>query len=119
MTNQIFISGLKLATIIGIYPEERLAPQPIVLDIELTADTQKAAISDNIADAIDYADVVKKLQERATKNQCQLVETLANDFVETLFQAFPKIQSIRLRLQKFPAGLPIASAGVIIVRDRG
>lgn len=116
--DQIFILALKLEAIIGIHPEERLIPQSIVLDIALTTDTQKAATSDNITDAVDYSELVKKLQEWVMEKQFQLIETLANDLAQKILQTFLKVQSVQLKLHKFPADLPIGSAGIVVVRGR-
>ena len=50
----IRIRGLRLPCVLGVYEEERKAPRPVVLDIELVADTSAAALSDNLAETIDY-----------------------------------------------------------------
>jgi len=115
--DQIFISQLRLETTIGVYPEERLAPQRLALDIELTVDTRKAAQSDNIADAIDYDELTRKLQYWSAEQPFHLVEALAGHLAEKILGTY-NIQAVRLKLHKFPAGLPIASAGVVVVREK-
>jgi len=50
----IRIRGLRLPCILGVYEEERKAPRTVVLDIELDTDTSAAALSDNLADTVDY-----------------------------------------------------------------
>ena len=53
----IFIRGLKVETIIGIYDWERTLVRPLVFDLELGTDTREAAASDRMRDSIDYAAV--------------------------------------------------------------
>ena len=44
----IFLGGLEIETIIGIYDWEREIKQTVVLDIEMAFDIQKAAETDDI-----------------------------------------------------------------------
>lgn len=114
--DKIFVSGLQLEAIIGIYPEERLVSQAIVLDIELTVNIQKAAHSDSMADSVDYAALVKKLQGWVADSQFQLIEALANHLAEKILKTFVEIQTVRLRLYKFPKGLDVASVSIEVIR---
>jgi dihydroneopterin aldolase len=115
MLDQIFISQLRLEATIGVYPQERLAPQTLIVDIELTTDIHKAAQSDDLADTIDYDQLIKQLQQWTTERAFNLVETLA-DYLATKILNTPHVQAVRLKLYKFPAGLPIESAGVVVIR---
>jgi dihydroneopterin aldolase len=110
--SQILISQLRLAAIIGVYPEERLAPQPLVLDIVLTVDTDKPAKSDDVADAVDYAVLIKNLQQWAAENSFYLLEALAHYLAKNIIKVFTQVQAVRLKLYKFPEGLPVASVSV-------
>ncbi len=113
--DQIFISQLRLEAIIGVYPEERLAPQPIVVDLALTVDTDKAVQSDDVADTVDYNALAQKLAQWSADQQYHLIETLADYLAKKILNTYP-IQVVRLKLYKFPVGLKAASAGVEIVR---
>lgn len=115
--DQIFISQLRLEALIGVYPEERLALQTLVLDIELTVDLYKASQSDCIADTIDYDELVNKLQQWVSNRQFHLVEALADYLAEKILNTY-HIQGVRLKLYKFPKRLPIASAGIVIERHK-
>ena len=57
----IFLGGLEITTIIGIYDWERETKQTIVLDIEMACDIHKAAQSDAIEDTLDYKSVSKSI----------------------------------------------------------
>ncbi len=43
MSDSVFIKGLRVETVIGVYDWERNITQPLIIDLELACDTQKAA----------------------------------------------------------------------------
>ena len=53
----IFLGGLEIQTIIGIYDWERETKQTVVLDIEMAFNIQKAAETDDIQHTLDYKTV--------------------------------------------------------------
>jgi len=73
----VFISQLRIETVIGIYDWEKAIKQPVVLDIEMAADNRRAAASDRIEDTLDYKSVSKRLKQFVGESQFELVETLA------------------------------------------
>ena len=75
--NKIVISGLKVRCVIGIKPEERLAAQEIMIDLELSAALSKAAQSDDIKDTVDYDDLARKLTGFVERSRFNLIEKLA------------------------------------------
>ncbi|MDO8939119.1 MAG: dihydroneopterin aldolase, partial [Methylicorpusculum sp.] len=57
----IFLGGLEIQTIIGIYDWERTTKQTVVLDIEMAFDIKKAAETDDISYTLDYKTVSKRV----------------------------------------------------------
>lgn len=115
--SNLLISKLQLNVLIGVHPEERLASQPIELDIKLTADIQKSCETDDIADAIDYDALIKHVQQWVSDKHFHLIEALANYLAESILQYFP-VQAVKIKLRKFPAGLPVGYTGVTICKKR-
>ena len=60
--NTIFIHDLRVETRIGVYDWERHLPQTLRLDLELGLPSDKAFRPANLADALDYAAVVARMQ---------------------------------------------------------
>ena len=115
--DKIFIRGLKVETIIGIYDWERTLKRPLVFDVELGFDTREAASSDRMRDSIDYAAVGQTIRDIAVDLQPQLLETLAEKIARTLFDRFP-VLSVRLTIDK-PGAIPdVKGIGVEIERRR-
>ena len=59
--DKVFIRGLEVEGIIGIFQWEREVRQIISVDIEMDFDNKKAAKSDSIEDALNYKLVGKRL----------------------------------------------------------
>ena len=51
--DKIFIHALKTEAIIGIFDWERQVKQTVIVDIEISADIRKAALSDSIDDTLN------------------------------------------------------------------
>lgn len=115
MTDIVFIQGLRIDALIGVYPHERTAPRPLVFDIELHGDNRVPAASDALADALDYHAVSRRLAEFVGESRFNLVETLAEACAALLLREFGA-SGVRIRLTK-PAAFDGADAvGVAIAR---
>ncbi len=82
--NTIFISELRVETRIGVYEWEQHLAQPLLLDLEIEVPSAKAFKSDNFADALDYAAVVKRLQAFAADHPHKLLERFAEAIADIL-----------------------------------
>lgn len=115
--DRVFIRGLKLEGIIGVYDWERTLRRPLVFDLSLGIDTRQAASSDHVRDAVDYAAVRETVKEIVDSRQPQLLETLAETISRTLFDRFP-ITALTLSIDK-PGAIPdVKGVGVEIDRRR-
>ena len=115
--DKIFIRGLKVETIIGIYDWERTLKRPLIFDVELGFDTREAASSDRMRDSIDYAAVGQTIRDIAVELQPQLLETLAEKIARTRFERCP-VLSVRLTIDKPGASPDVKGLGVEIDRRR-
>jgi dihydroneopterin aldolase len=112
----IFLEGLEIETIIGIYAWERENKQPLILDIEMAFDIKKAALSHNIHDTLDYAAVAQRIVTFVENSAFLLVETLIEEIAQLLQTEFA-ISWVKIKLNK-PAAVALAK-GVGIVIERG
>ncbi len=117
MHDKVFIEGLEIDTLIGIYDWERRIRQTLVFDIEMAFDNQVPAASDDIALTLNYKDVSKRLVEYVSQSGFGLVETLAERCAAILLDEFG-VAYVRLKLSKPGAVRGARAVGVIIERSR-
>ena len=115
--DRIFITGLSIDTIIGIYDWERTTRQRVILDIEMGTDITVAASVEDVDSTLNYKTVSEALTEFVGNSEFQLVETMAERICERVMTDFGVVW-MKLTLHK-PDALPGGTdVGVIIERGR-
>ena len=112
----VFIEGLTIETVIGIYDWERRIRQPVTLDIEMAFDNTQPAASERIEDTLDYKRVSKRLIAFVESSEFRLVETLAERCAQILREEFG-VAWLRLKLSKPGAVRGAKTVGVCIERS--
>lgn len=115
--DKVFIEGLEIEALIGIYDWERRIRQPLLFDVEMAFDNRKPAASDAIEDTLNYKDVSKRLIDFVSQSDFGLVETLAERCAALILDEFG-VQEVRLKLSKPGAVRGARAVGVIIERSR-
>jgi len=117
MTDKIQIQDLLLRAIIGINDEERRNRQDVLINVTLHADTRAAGRSDDMADAVNYRTLTKRIIALVENSQFYLVEKLAAE-IAALCLDDPRVERADVRVEK-PGALRFArSVGVEIQRAR-
>jgi len=115
--DKVFIQGLKIDTVIGIYDWEREIRQEVTLDLEMAADIKAASLTDHINQTLDYKSVAKRLIQFVKNSEFQLVETLAEKITEIVLNEF-EVGWVKLTLNKGEAVSGASGVGVIIERSK-
>ena len=113
----IFLGGLKIETIIGIYDWERETRQTVVLDIEMAFDLQKAAETDDIQYTLDYKTVSKRIIAFVEASQFFLVEKLISEIADIICNEF-NVPWVKITLNKKGAIRGASDVGIIIERGQ-
>lgn len=95
----IFLQGLQIDTVIGIYEWERQIRQTVIIDLEMGHDIREAALHDEIAHTLDYKAVYDRVSSFVRESQFGLVETLAERLCALLMHEF-SIPWVRLTVNK-------------------
>lgn len=111
----IFIEGLEVSTLIGAYDWERGIRQCLRLDLSLGWDIRPAAQNDELAKALDYAEVTAAIDRFAEAARFELVETFAERLAASLMSEFG-ISWLRLRVTKPGVNARAVALGVEIER---
>jgi len=111
----IYLHGLKIECVIGVWEWERQIRQGVILDLDMAADVRRAAKSDRLEDTLDYKAVAKRLLDYVGQSQFQLVETLAEKIAEIVLSEF-SVRWVRVRVNKKGAVRGAGDVGIIIER---
>ena len=111
----IFLGGLEIETIIGIYDWERETKQRVILDIELGFDIQKAAETDDIQYTLDYKTVSKRIISFVETSQFLLVEKLISEIATIIRNEF-NVSWVKITLNKKGAIRGASDVGITIER---
>jgi FolB domain-containing protein len=115
--DKIIIKDLRVTGIIGIYDFERITPQEMLINIVLYTDTRRAAITDDIADCVDYEKMSNLIKAHAQTSKRLTVEALSEDLALICLQN-PFVQRVNIRVEKTQAIAFTASVGVEIEREK-
>jgi dihydroneopterin aldolase len=115
--DRIFLHGLSAECIIGFIDWERRVKQTVVLDLELPVDCRHAALTDEVADTLDYKKVAKRVLALVEGSEFRLVETLAHRVALVILEEFP-VEWVRVALNKPGAIRNSRDVGVVIERTR-
>ncbi len=113
----IFIEHLEVETIIGVYDEERIKKQPIIVDLNLYYETAKAAKSDNLTYALDYHQICIDLHSFIGSSSYQLIEALGQAIVDRMLLN-EIIEKVDCKLSKPMALNQAKNVGIKISRTR-
>ena len=114
----LHIRDLLLRCVLGVTDEERREKQDVLINVTLYADLSSACLSDQIAESVDYAAVKKRIIALVEESSCFLVERLAQRIADLCLE-HPRVERVRVSVEK-PAALRFArTVGVEIVRERG
>ena len=115
--NSIFIHDLRVETRIGVYEWEAELAQTIRLDVEIGLPSDDVFQSGDFADALDYAEVVKRLQSFAVDHPHKLIERFAQAVADLLLRDFGA-PCVKVRVSKLAPIAGVRELWVAIERKR-
>ena len=113
----IYLHGLKVDCVIGVWDWETQIRQSITIDLDMGFDIATAAVSDNLDDTLSYKDVSKRIESFVRNSEYALVEKLIEEIANILLTEFP-IKWCRVKINKFGAVRGARDVGVIIERGQ-
>lgn len=111
----VFVRDLEVKTLIGIYEQEKAAPQRIIVNIDLSV--LEGSGDDDISHVVSYEIVVKKVEAIIAEGHINLIETMCEKVAAACLKD-KRVMAARVRIEK-PDIIPNArSVGVEIERVR-
>ncbi len=113
----VFVRDLELGAKIGVHTFERTTTQPVRINVDLAVDEAAYRPTDELADVVCYEDIVKAIKAIIAQGHVNLVETLAERVADRCL-IDPRVEAVRVRVEKLHVIAEAASVGVEIERVR-
>lgn len=115
MDTYVYLKGMNFYAHHGVMPQETKVGNLFTVDLKLKTDISKAAQTDDVAHALNYAEVFRSVDREMSVPSC-LLEHIAMRIVRRLFADYPQIEHVALKLSKRnpPMGADLIEAGVEI-----
>jgi dihydroneopterin aldolase len=119
MADLIEVRGLLGLAICGALPEEQARRQPIEVDVDVEADLSVAGASDDLADTLDYAAIIERLDGVLRSERFTLLERLAQRLAEVVLDD-PRADAVTVAVRKLRPPVPqqVGTTGVRVRRAR-
>lgn len=109
----IFLKDICCYAYHGVAPQENIIGNEYIINLKLKVNISRAMQTDDVVDTVNYAEIHEAVKaEMAIPSK--LLEHVSGRIVDKLFERFPDIEEIELRLSKRnpPMGADIDAAGV-------
>ena len=110
------IKNLKLKTIIGIYDWEQDLLRDIIINAQITLQSNKVLETSNLEDSLDYEEITNKIKD-LTKNKFSLVEDLANKIAD-IIMSYHNVAKTSVEVDKLGAVNDLESFSVTINKEK-
>jgi len=120
MKTRITLSQLEISCLIGVLDPERIQPQPLLVDMTLELDSEKAALSEKLEHTWDYDRLTEQILFILQTGHFYLLESAAHVLARWVLippisgEKRPQIDRVQIRLTK-PAALPGSAQAVVEV----
>jgi dihydroneopterin aldolase len=120
MSDQIRIEGITAHGFHGVYPEEKKAGQPFMVDAVMTLDFTRACESDDLLMTVDYSDVARYIECEIKSGSYDLIETLAGKIANGILEKYSLVTQVEITVHKPEAnlGVTFTDLAVTTVRQR-
>ena len=119
MIGQIRLNGMEFYAYHGCLQEEQVVGNNFIVDIAMDYDMGKASNSDDLNDALNYAEV-HELVKKEMSIRSHLLEHLSSRILDRLFEHFPQLHSAEVCVAKLnpPMGGQMQSVSVSQKRSK-
>ena len=113
----IEIEGMEFYAYHGHFAEEQVVGNRFIVDLTLSTDCVKAALSDNLVDALDYQALYMIVKEEM-QIKSHLLENVAGRILDRLLDSHQSIEKVKVKISKLnpPMGGQIGKVSVTMER---
>lgn len=119
MTDRMSIQGIRVFGHHGVHSMERRAGQEFLIDVVLDMDMRPAAGTDDLAEAMDYSVLARRIRELVSGAPVNLIETLVHKVADICLE-HPRVVACEVTVHKpqAPVEVPVSDISVTIRRTR-
>jgi FolB domain-containing protein len=94
------LHDLVLSCRVGCSDEERARPQLVTINLQFVVDAQGAEVSDDVADTVNYSEVLKLIQQMCADRSWKILEKMTFDVGAAVLERFSKVISLTISVKK-------------------
>lgn len=119
LPGRVFIRGLRCRGRQGPTPAEQQQAHDYLVDVTLSVDIADAANRDELAAALDIAEVASCVRDEVARRPRALLERMTSDVARALLGRFDRVTEVRVKVEKpEPDGLDAAAEAVELTISR-
>ena len=99
MLKKILIENLTCNASVGVYENEKLNKQKIIINLEIVLVNNIKTHTDNINDIADYGKFRRIVLDIVNSKHFNLIETLADNLIKKI-ETFEKVKDVKLKITK-------------------
>ena len=99
MPKKIIIENLTCNASIGVYENEKLNKQKIIINLEILLVNKMKTHTDNLNDVSDYGKFRRIILDVINSKHFNLIETLANNIIKKI-ETFDKVKNVKIKITK-------------------
>ena len=99
MLKKILIENLTCNASVGVYKNEKLHKQKIIINLEIVLANKIKTHTDNLDDVADYGKFRRVVLDIISSKHFNLIETLADNLIKKI-ETFEKVKNIKLKITK-------------------
>jgi len=109
-TGTVGIRRLKVHTIVGLLPHERIHTQNIYVSIEMELDYTGCCMNnvEDLSYSVDYSTVAADIEQWIQKGQFELLESIALLGTKRILAQYPNVQTCTMEIEK-PVAIEMAT----------
>jgi dihydroneopterin aldolase len=118
--DRIILSDLGFFGYHGVMPEEAVLGQRFFVDLVCGIDLREAGRTDDLDASVSYAQIYEVTKAAFEERRFKLIEAVAQNIADRLFDAFAAITWVQVRVRKPSAPIPMVAgeAAVELHRQR-
>lgn len=99
-TDRLELRALHLDAPVGVLESEKLAPQPIRIDLDVELDLRAPGGSDDLDDTVNYAAIVDLAEAVAISRHHELLESIADEIGRGTLELDARIDAVEVTVTK-------------------